>query len=177
MAGKYDSDGWMLTDENELIAVARDASYKEAVRHGKTMISLLVAEIAPPPISYFPNYPQKDPMTKETHGPSEHITNPRKGVNKSVRSSTRRNRICKLLSRKKKHHPKYSYQRFPPLLEKETELTEDKPPMVCDRVNVSSLRIRIPEVTEDQDHEEWLYEEYVWEQMQRDDYIYDRFRD
>lgn len=157
MARMYDPDGWMLTDENEMIAVARDSSYKEAVRHGRTMISLLVAEIGPPPIFYCPNYPRKDPMSKKTHGPTGYETNPRKRNRTGMGPKTRRNRACKLLSREKKRHPKYVYRRFSPLcVEIESDITTlvkdpPSPPVICD--NISSLRIRIPTIQEEEEDE------------------------
>lgn len=183
MARIYDSDGWMLTDENELIAVARDASYKEAVRHGKPMISLLVAEIAPPPVFYCPNYPRKDPMTKNTHGPSGYETNPRKRNHTGMCPKTRRNRACKLLSREKKRHPKYVYQRLSPLCEEVTPefATPDKKSTISViRDDVTSLRIRVPNIQENEvelvnlsmtdDYDDDMDEYSFWDQYWKNEF-------
>lgn len=177
----YDADGWMLTDDNELIAVARDDSYKEAVRHGKTMISLLIAEItsSSSPISYQPYYVHHDPMNKKTHGPSAYESNPRKGTRKITRSSTSRNRTFKLHSREKKQHPKYIYQRLSPFMEEDMTNPVDVKPAVLENHNIiSSMRIRIPMEDDNEDDDEnvkdhddqYEWQEYLWKQMQLDKY-------
>lgn len=182
MARMYDPDGWMLTDDNELIAVARDASYKEAVRHGKPMISLLVAELAPPPVFYSVNYPHHDPMSKNTHGPSVYVTNPRKRNHTGMCPKTRRNRACKLLSREKKRHPKYVYQHLSPLCEEvepENTIPKKKNETPVTRDDTFSLRIRIPNCQEDKcesvnlvsdDYEDIAEENNFWNEYWKGEY-------
>ncbi len=176
----------MLTDDNEVIAVARDSSYKEIVRHGKSMVSLLLSEIYEPPIKIVPYYEREDPMNKNTHGPQVTESNPRHR-SRVPTGTTRRNYACKLLSRQKKKHPKYIYQRLSVTTEDDETLKPSllspsqtnslvslqSPPSPKD--DVQSLRIRIPPSTIDEEEEEreiqeYLWEEHIWNQMYWDSY-------
>jgi hypothetical protein len=177
----YDPYGWTMTDDNEVIAVARDSSYKEIVRHGKSMVSLLLAEICEPPIKIVPYYEREDPMNKNTHGPQVMESNPRR-LSRTPDGSTRRNYACKLLSRRKKQHPKYIYQRLSvkaggldeePM--KPASLSPSTSPLLP-KDDVQTLRIRIPPPTideeEEEEHEmqEYLREENLWNQIYWDSY-------
>jgi hypothetical protein len=177
----YDPDGWMMTDNNEVIAVARDSSYKEIVRHGKSMVSLLLAEIYEPPINIVPYYEREDPMHKNTHGPQVTESKSRR-LSRTPDGSTRRNYACKLLSRRKKQHPKYIYQRLSVKIGgmdeepmKPASLSSSTSPLPP-KDDVQSLRIRIPPSTideeEEEEHElqEYLREEQLWNQMYWDSY-------
>ena len=174
----YDPDGWMMTDNNEIVAVARDSSYKEIVRHGKSMVSLIVAEIYKPPIMIVPYYERKDPLEKKVHGPHGSELNRRKRT-RVTSEATHRNRNFKILSRQKKHHPKYIYQRLSPVMEEEemktTPPSMSTPPPMDD---INTLRIRIPphrDEEEEEHYQDWEEEE-LWDQVYREAYFaYDRW--
>jgi hypothetical protein len=171
----YDPDGWMLTDDNEVVAVARNSSYKEIVRHGKSMVSLLLAEIYEPPFNIVPYYERKDPMKKNTHGPNVTESKSRR-LSRTPDGSTRRNYACKRLSRQKKQHPKYIYQRLSVMagvIDEELMKPSPSPSPPLPKDEVQSLRIRIPSPTiDEEDHElqEFLREEQLWSRMYWDSY-------